>query len=296
MTDALLANEATLRLSFFLGVFLILALWELVSPRRNRKYSKLFRWSNNFAIVVIGSVVVRFLFPLLAVGMAIVAQEKSWGLLNLLSLPQWVAIVVALLAMDLVIYFQHLLLHAVPALWRMHRMHHADLDFDVTTGFRFHPVEIALSMGIKLMVVLLLGIPAVAVLIFEIILNATALFNHSNIRISKSLDRVLRWFVVTPDMHRVHHSVLTQETNSNFGFNLPWWDRLFKTYRSQPRDGHETMTIGIELFRTRRDLRFDQMLVQPLRKSKGHIGSRANPVNYSESDSGTQSNSKSRSG
>ncbi|MDN3721932.1 sterol desaturase family protein [Roseibium salinum] len=169
-----------------------------------------------------------------------------------------------MLALDLAIYLQHVMFHAVPALWRLHRMHHADLEFDVTTGLRFHPVEILLSMGIKLGVVMALGPPAVAVLVFEVLLNGTSMFNHSNVRIPAAIDRVLRLFVVTPDMHRVHHSIHPNETNSNFGFNLPWWDRLLGTYRPQPREGHETMTIGIEEFRTRRDLWLDRMLVQPL--------------------------------
>jgi len=168
------------------------------------------------------------------------------------------------LVLDLAIYLQHVMFHAVPALWRLHRMHHADLEFDVTTGLRFHPLEILLSMAIKLAVVAALGPPAIAVLVFEILLNATSMFNHANVRIPGPVDRVLRCFVVTPDMHRVHHSILRRETNSNFGFNLPWWDRLLGTYRAQPADGHEAMTIGIEQFRTRRDLRLDRMLVQPL--------------------------------
>jgi sterol desaturase/sphingolipid hydroxylase (fatty acid hydroxylase superfamily) len=179
--------------------------------------------------------------------------------------------------LDLVIYLQHVLFHAVPALWRLHRMHHADLDFDVTTGLRFHPIEIVLSMGIKLAVVAVLGPPAAAVLVFEVILNGTAMFNHSNIRIPLGLDRILRWVVVTPDMHRVHHSVVPQETNSNFGFNLPWWDRLFGTYRAQPAEGHDGMTIGIELFRARRDLWLDRMLIQPLLGKVGNY-----PINRQE--------------
>lgn len=184
-----------------------------------------------------------------------------------------------MLALDLAIYLQHVMFHAVPGLWRLHRMHHADLEFDVTTGLRFHPVEILLSMGIKLAVVLALGPPAVAVLVFEVLLNATAMFNHSNIRIPSAIDRVLRLFVVTPDMHRVHHSIHPSETNSNFGFNLPWWDRLLGTYRPQPTDGHEAMTIGIEQFRTRRDLWLDRMLIQPVRgPASGY------PINREEED------------
>lgn len=196
-------------------------------------------------------------------------------------MPAWVVFVVSVLALDLAIYLQHIMFHAVPALWRLHRMHHADLEFDVTTGLRFHPVEILLSMGIKLAVVAALGPPAVAVLVFEVLLNATAMFNHSNIRIPPAIDRVLRLIVVTPDMHRVHHSIHPRETNSNFGFNLPWWDRLLGTYRPQPREGHEKMTIGIEQFRTRRDLWLDRMLIQPL------LGrASAYPINREESEDG----------
>jgi sterol desaturase/sphingolipid hydroxylase (fatty acid hydroxylase superfamily) len=193
------------------------------------------------------------------------AEARGWGLFNIVEAPFWLAFAASFLALDLAIYLQHVMFHAVPALWRLHRMHHADLEFDVTTGLRFHPVEILLSMGIKLAAVMALGPPAIAVLVFEVLLNATAMFNHGNVCLPTAMDRVLRWVVVTPDMHRVHHSILPSETNSNFGFNLPWWDRLLGTYRAQPRDGHEGMTIGIEQFRTRRDLRFDRMLIQPLR-------------------------------
>lgn len=192
-------------------------------------------------------------------------KSAAGGLLNAIALPAWLALPLAVVALDLAIYLQHVVFHAIPALWRLHRMHHADLEFDVTTGLRFHPVEIALSMGIKLQVIAALGPSALAVLIFEVLLNATSMFNHANLRLPAGIDRVLRWIVVTPDMHRVHHSIHPEETNSNFGFNLPWWDRLLGTYRAQPRDGHEDMTIGIEQFRTLHDLRLDQMLIQPVR-------------------------------
>jgi len=265
MTDLILANEPLIRMAFFLGILLIMALWEVAAPRRRREIPRLLRWSNNLGIVVIDTLLVRLTFPIVAVGLALLSQERGWGLFNIFDVPAWLAFVVSVLALDLAIYLQHVMFHAVPALWRLHRMHHADLEFDVTTGLRFHPVEILLSMGIKLMVVAALGPPAVAVLVFEVLLNATAMFNHSNIRIPVTIDRVLRLIVVTPDMHRVHHSIHPSETNSNFGFNLPWWDRLLGTYRPQPRDGHETMTIGIEQFRIRRDLWLDRMLIQPLR-------------------------------
>ncbi|MEQ8195901.1 MAG: sterol desaturase family protein [Rhodospirillales bacterium] len=263
MTDILLANEPIIRLGLFLGILVAMAVWEAVAPRRPRKIPRLIRWSNNFGIVIIDTVLVRLIFPVVAVALAILATERDWGFLNILDVPFWPAFFLSILTLDLVIYLQHVMFHAVPALWRLHRMHHADLEFDVSTGLRFHPVEILLSMGLKLAVVVVLGPPAAAVLLFEVLLNATAMFNHSNIRIPERIDRILRFFVVTPDMHRVHHSIYPDETNSNFGFNLPWWDRLLGTYRPQPRDGHEAMTIGIEQFRTRRDLWLDRMLIQP---------------------------------
>ncbi len=265
MTDLLLQNEPLIRIALFLGILLVMALWEVAAPRRRREIPRLIRWSNNIGMVVIDTLLVRLAFPVVAVGLAVVAGERGWGLLNVFDVPFWIAFVVSVLALDLAIYLQHVMFHAVPALWRLHRMHHADLEFDVSTGLRFHPIEILLSMGIKLAVVAVLGPPAVAVLVFEVLLNATSMFNHSNIGIPPAVDRILRLVVVTPDMHRVHHSIHPSETNSNFGFNLPWWDRLLGTYRPQPRDGHEGMTIGIEQFRTRRDLWLDRMLLQPLR-------------------------------
>jgi len=243
--------------------------WERWAPRRRRELPRRLRWSSNLGVVALNAVLLRLAFPLLAVGLAFMAEQRGWGLLHTVEVPAWASFVVALLALDLAIYLQHVMFHAVPALWRIHRMHHADLEFDVTTGLRFHPVEILLSMGLKLAVVTALGPPAAAVLVFEVLLNATSMFNHGNVRLPRWLDRRLRWFVVTPDMHRVHHSIHPAETNSNFGFNLPWWDRLLGTYRDQPGDGHEAMTIGIEQFRTRRDLRLDQMLVQPFRGRAG---------------------------
>ena len=276
MTETILANEPMLRLAVFLGVLVAMAGWELAAPRRRQDIPRVIRWTNNLALVVVDTVILRLTFPILAVGLALMAEERGWGLFNVLDLPLWLAVPLSILLLDLAIYLQHVLFHAVPGLWRLHRMHHADLEFDVTTGLRFHPVEIVLSMVIKLAVVAALGAPAVAVLLFEVLLNATALFNHANIRLPKGVDRVLRWVMVTPDMHRVHHSVIPAETNSNFGFNLPWWDRLLGTYRAQPKAGHEGMTIGIEQFRTPRDLWLDRMLVQPLRgpASGGALDSR----------------------
>ncbi|MDL0432773.1 sterol desaturase family protein [Marinobacter sp. TBZ242] len=265
MTDTLLANEPLIRVSFFLSVLAGMALWEVFAARRPQQIGRLTRWPNNLLIVVLDTLAVRLVFPVAAVGTAFMASENGWGLLNLVSLPGWLAVIVSVLVLDAAIYFQHRLFHAVPWLWRLHRMHHADLEFDVTTGLRFHPIEIILSMAIKLTVVLALGAPALAVVIFEVLLNATSMFNHGNVRLPLWFDKYLRLLVVTPDMHRVHHSVIVRETDSNFGFNLPWWDRLFGTYRAQPEKGHLGMTIGIEDFRTVQDLRLDRMLIQPFR-------------------------------
>jgi sterol desaturase/sphingolipid hydroxylase (fatty acid hydroxylase superfamily) len=250
LNEFIIANEVQIRLAFFFGVFAVMALWEVIAPKRALTVSKLVRWVNNLGLVFLNSLILRLLFPAAAVGAAAFASEQGWGLLNYYPVAGWVAIVVSLIAMDFVIYLQHVLVHAVPALWRLHRVHHADLDYDVTTGARFHPVEILLSMLIKFATIMVLGPPLIAVVIFEVVLNATAMFNHANVSLPRGLDRVLRWFVVTPDMHRVHHSVEDDEANSNFGFNLPWWDRLFGTYRDQPRAGHRGMTIGIHGYRS----------------------------------------------
>jgi sterol desaturase/sphingolipid hydroxylase (fatty acid hydroxylase superfamily) len=220
-------------------------------------------------VAVLDTVLGRIVAPTGAVGFALLAEERGWGLFNRVAWPVWLELLLALFLLDLTIYLQHRLFHYVPVLWRLHRMHHADLDVDVTTGARFHPVEILLSLGIKFGVIVALGAPALAVLLFEIGLNATSMFNHSNVRLPSAVERLLRWFVVTPDMHRVHHSVVRRETDSNFGFNFPWWDRLFGTYRSKPEAGHEAMTLGIGQFRDPRELRLDRMLTQPFRDDPG---------------------------
>jgi len=265
MEDAILNQEPAIRLGVFLGVLGVMALWEVAAPQRRRDIPRVLRWSNNLALVVVDTVFLRLAFPVLAVGVAVAAGDAGWGLFNALDWPLWLEVLLAFAILDLTIYLQHVLFHAVPALWRLHRMHHADLEVDTTTGLRFHPLEILASMAIKLAVVGAIGAPAVVVIVFEVVLNASALFNHANVRLPKRLDALLRLVIVTPDMHRVHHSIIPAETNSNFGFNLPWWDRLFGTYLAQPREGHHGMTIGIEQFRTRRDLWIDAMLVQPFR-------------------------------
>lgn len=269
--DTLLASEPWIRVAAFAAAFLPLAAWESAAPRRRLNLERRWRWPHNLALVVVGTLLLRALFPLAAVGAAALAAQAGWGLLNRLPLGGATAFIVTLLALDLAIWAQHWLFHRVPLLWRLHRMHHADLEFDATTGLRFHPVEILLSMAIKLAVVGALGAPPVAVLAFEVILNAAALFNHSNVRLPERVDRLLRLVLVTPDMHRVHHSVDPRETNSNYGFSVPWWDRLLGTYVAQPARGHDGMEIGIEQFRTRRDLWLDRMLLQPLRgPARGH--------------------------
>ena len=269
MPEFLSASEPAIRLGFFLGIFALVALWEIAAPRRTLSRPRWLRWYGNIGIVALNTVLVRLIFPLAPVGLALLAAERGWGLLNEVALPFWLEVALAVIVLDLVIYLQHVMFHAVPALWRLHRMHHADLDFDVTTGSRFHPVEIILSVVLKLAAVVVIGPPAVAVLIFEVLLNGTSMFNHGNVRLPAGLDRVLRWIVVTPDMHRVHHSDIPAETNSNFGFNLPWWDRLFGTYRAQPRLGHEEMTIGLDTFRDTDELHLHRMLLQPFRRGRG---------------------------
>jgi sterol desaturase/sphingolipid hydroxylase (fatty acid hydroxylase superfamily) len=269
MRSGLLAFEPLIRLTAFAGVFAVMAAWEFIAPRRKQSFGRTWRWPNNLGVVVVDTLVVRILFPTAAVGLALIAEARGFGFFNAVAFPGWIGVVLSIVILDLAIYLQHVLFHAVPALWRLHRMHHADLDIDVTTGLRFHPIEIVLSILIKFAVIAVLGAPAIAVLIFEVLLNATSMFNHSNVRIPSRIDRALRWLVVTPDMHRIHHSILSRETNSNFGFNLPWWDHLLGTYRAQPEAGHEGMTIGIEQFRDPRELGLDRMLLQPFRGDPG---------------------------
>lgn len=242
-------NEDTIRLGFFFGIFAVMAVWEVFAPRRELTTSKAVRWMNNLGLVAFNVILLRLLFPLTAVGMAAFIAEQGWGLLNHFQIPFSLSVLVTVVAMDLIIWLQHVMVHAVPVLWRLHRVHHADLDYDLTTGARFHPLEIILSMLIKFAAFMVLGPPVVAVILFEVILNGMAMFNHGNVRLPTGLDRVLRWLIVTPDMHRVHHSVEDDEANSNFGFNLSCWDRLFGTYRGQPRNGHHGMIIGIRGYR-----------------------------------------------
>lgn len=263
MTDFILINEASIRLVFFIFIFAVVAFYETKLPRRQLTVSKTSRWIINIGIVVINSIAPRFFFSAGAVGVAYWVDQHGWGIMNILRLPYFVSVIASVLILDFIIYLQHVMFHAAPAFWRLHMIHHADLDFDVTTGVRFHPIEILLSMVIKSAAILALGPPVLGVILFEVLLNGTAMFNHSNIKLPESKDKILRLFVVTPDMHRVHHSVFPNETNSNFGFNLPWWDWLLGTYRSQPRLGHEGMTIGLNQFREPTRLTLPWILVLP---------------------------------
>lgn len=256
--------EPWLRIAAFVAVFVTMALWEVARPRRIQQLSRGSRWPSNIGIVVLDNVVLRLVMPMSAVGLATYVEAQAWGLFSNFGSTAASAIL-GFLALDLAVYGQHVLFHYVPALWRLHRMHHADQEFDVSTGIRFHPIEVALSLAIKYAVIATLGVPAVAVFAFEVVLNATSMFNHGNVAIPPAWDRVLRYVLVTPDMHRVHHSIERRETNSNFGFNLPFWDRLFGTYIDQPVAGHDQMIIGIDRFRSEQEQRLHNMLTQPFR-------------------------------
>jgi sterol desaturase/sphingolipid hydroxylase (fatty acid hydroxylase superfamily) len=260
------SQEAAIRVGFFLLIFIAVAIAEIAAPRRPLTTRKAARWRVNLAITLIDAGVARFLPPILPAGFALLAASRGWGALNHLSVPFWASVLIGILFLDLVIYLQHVLFHMLPLFWRLHGMHHTDLDIDVTSGLRFHPLEIYLSMLIKLAAVAALGVPALAVIVFEVLLNGTSLFNHGNIRLGEEFDRLLRLIVVTPDMHRVHHSVIIGETNSNFGFNFPWWDRFFGTYRPQPAMGHDGMTIGLAQFRDAGALTLGALLLLPFRR------------------------------
>jgi sterol desaturase/sphingolipid hydroxylase (fatty acid hydroxylase superfamily) len=263
--------DLVIRIAAAVPIFAAMALWEILAPRRPRSVARRWRWPSNLGILVVDALAVRILIPVAAVGAALIAAGNGWGLFHAIGLRLSLAALLGFLALDLAIYAQHVAFHKAPLLWRLHRMHHADPDFDVTTGVRFHPFEILISMLIKIAVVIALGIPPVAVIAFEVVLNATSMFNHGNVAMPSWLDRALRAIVVTPDMHRVHHSVDARETDSNFGFNLSWWDRLFRTYRAAPQAGHAGMTIGLPTFRDRAELRLDRLLTQPFRGGVGDL-------------------------
>ncbi|MHC8599169.1 sterol desaturase family protein [Arenicellales bacterium IMCC55707] len=272
ISELITAHETAIRMGSFFGVLILMAVWEVLAPRRASTISRIVRWGNNLGLVVFNTVLLRLIFPTAAVGVAIFASEHNWGLLNYVQLPSFAVVVISIVVMDFVIYFQHILMHAIPVLWRLHRVHHADLDYDFTTGVRFHPLEIIVSMLIKFAAILMLGPPVIAVLIFEVILNAMSMFNHGNVKLPAFLDRTLRLLIVTPDMHRIHHSVEEDESNRNFGFNLSLWDRFFGTYRKQPRAGHERMVVGIQNYRGLRDVTSIQgLLLLPFRNKPDEL-------------------------
>lgn len=264
--EAILSFEPAIRLGAFLGVFVVMALWESLVPQRTRTLPRSFRWLNNLGLLVVGNLALRAALPLLAVGTAVIAHDKGWGLFNVLETPLWASTAASVILLDLAIYFQHVVFHKVPALWVLHRVHHSDTNLDVSTALRFHPFEIILSLIVKMAIIMLLGAPPLGVLIFEILLNATAMFNHANVKLPRPVDAILRGIIVTPDMHAVHHSIEQRESNSNFGFNLSVWDRLFGTYLEAPANGNAGLIIGLRVFRSARDNRLDRLLLQPFRR------------------------------
>ncbi len=274
--NTVMEHELLVRLGFFFGIFAVVAFFETRYPRRPPSH-KMMRWLSNLGLIFLNALTLRLIFPTAAVGMAIIAEQGQWGLFHHYNLSPGLTLLLAVIALDLVIYLQHVLFHAVPLLWRLHMVHHADLEYDLTTGLRFHPIEIVLSMIIKFAAIAALGAPVIAVIVFEILLNVCSMFNHGNLRLPEKVDRVLRWLIVTPDMHRVHHSSIKRETNSNYGFSLSCWDRLFGTYRDQPMLGHEAMEIGLTQFRDRSRLTLPWLLILPF---IGKVGSY--PINRSE--------------
>jgi len=262
----LMTQETLIRMGCFAAIFALAAIAEAVAPRRALSVSKARRWFANLAMQAIDAVIPRLIFPLLPMGLAMFMADRGWGLLNVFPIASTAAIVIGVAALDLTLYFQHVLFHRTPLLWRLHKVHHTDQDIDVTTGLRFHPLEIILSLIIKLAVVAAIGPPAAAVLIFEVLLNGASMFNHGNLRIPLLWDRIIRAVLVTPDMHRVHHSVIVRETNSNYGFSVPWWDHLFGTYRDQPAEGHDGMRIGLKGYHDDRSLSLSSLLVMPFVK------------------------------
>lgn len=268
MTDYILTHESSLRLAVFLSILLLMMTAEAVFPRKKRVMGRGHRWTSNLLLIVIDGLFVRLLFPIVAVGIAVLAAEKNWGVFNLIDLPIWLEVTLSIIILDMLIYWQHVASHHIPILWALHKVHHADRDIDVTTGSRFHPLEIGFSMGYKMLLVALLGAPVLAVIIFELILNGCAMFNHSNVKLPLAFDRILRRFIVTPDMHRVHHSTIVSETNSNYGFSLSLWDRIFGSYTAQPSQGHDGMVIGLEEYQTHGPASLAWSLWLPLKAKK----------------------------
>ncbi len=269
MSEWISSNEALLRVLIFSVVFISMALWEMYAPFRELKIKKSKRWANNLGLIVFNTILLRAVFPMAAVGIAVIAEQNNWGLLNNLNWHFTLTVIAAVVLLDLIIYFQHILMHAIPFLWRLHKVHHADIDFDLTTGLRFHPLEIIISMLIKFLFIIILGAPVISVIIFEIILNGMSIFNHSNIQLPRAIDNFIRWVFVTPDMHRIHHSIKSKESNANFSFNFSFWDRLFGTYCKDPDIGQLSMTVGISDFRKPIDVvNFFGMLFLPFKKKK----------------------------
>lgn len=258
-----MGTEQGLRLAVFFGVLALMMVAEFFWPRRSQTVSRQKRWPHNLALAVLDFVLVRLVFPVSLAGFCLFAAQKSWGIFNTLDAPFWLTFSLSLLALDVLIYGQHIVLHKIPLLWRLHRVHHTDTEFDVTTALRFHPIEILLSMLVKFTAAAILGAPPEAAMAFEIILNTAAMFNHGNVKIPEKLDQWLRRIVVTPDMHRVHHSAVRVETDSNYGFSISLWDRIFGTYCAQPREGHEAITIGLDIFRKEEDMHLGKLLIQP---------------------------------
>lgn len=255
--------EAIVRLGVFAGIFLLMAALEIAIPRKERVLPKGMRWFTNISLVIVNTLALRLVMPILAVGMADYAAARGWGLLAFVDFPMWMEIIIAFVILDMLIYVQHVAFHKVPILWRFHKVHHADRDLDVTSGARFHPIEAVLSMAYKLLCVALVGPAAIAVFLFEVILNASSMFHHANIRIPENIDKLVRWGIVTPDMHRVHHSVRVSETNSNYSFFLTLWDRLFRTYVAEPKDGHREMTLGLDEYQTEQPANLGWAMVVP---------------------------------
>ncbi|NOQ35396.1 MAG: sterol desaturase family protein [Methylococcaceae bacterium] len=258
--------ESIFRLGFALGIFSLMVIWELISPRRKLSLSRKQRWPVNLGLALSNILLTRFTVGAITFLTAIYAQEQGLGLLNLVTIPNSLAIIITLFSLDFAIYFQHIISHKWAWLWRFHQVHHSDIDIDVTTAVRFHPVEIGLSLIYKLIWILLLGANPIAVIAFEIILNGTATFNHSNVNIPLKIDKALRWLIVTPDMHRIHHSTLRIEADSNYGFSISLWDRVFKTYTEQPKDSQQTMDIGLKNLRKPRQVSFLKLLSLPIKE------------------------------
>ena len=272
--ENLFDDAGLMRFAVFAGLFVLLVLLEQLFPRRSRTQPRRQRWVTNGALIVIDTLALRLILPVAALGMAGIAEARGWGLFNMIDWPEWLEIILCVVILDMAIYWQHVATHRVPLLWRLHKVHHVDRDLDATSGFRFHPLEIVGSMIFKIALVALLGPAIVAVFIFELLLNAGSMFSHANLRLPLRLDQALRLALVTPDMHRIHHSTREHETNTNYGFSTSAWDRLFGTYRDDPQDGHERMTIGLDEYQDERPARLLPSLAIPFARSRPNAPNR----------------------